>query len=199
MRVSFRRISLVAASLALFSACSSEPTSAPQARVPAPAAPSASLAVGVVNAAEHPVHLPGLRRGSPLTASFTVSQMIGTAGGTLSIPAAGVTVVVPAGALASNTLITMTARRGALVAYDFAPHGITFAKPLVFTQSLNGTSASLLNVSLLALGYYADPSQLTFTGGLVSDLTAGVTNLVSWSFTANIKHFSGYLVSCDRN
>ena len=203
MRASFRRISLVAASLALFSACSSEPTSAPQARALAPAAaPSASLlgglVGGVVGAVQNLVLVPGLLRTSPLAADITVSQTIGAAGGTLSIPAAGVTVVVPAGALSSNTLITMTARKGALVAYDFAPHGITFAKPLVFTQSLTGTNATLLSVPFLQLGYYSDPSLLTAVGGLVSELLGGTTNLLSWTFTANIKHFSGYMVGTAR-
>lgn len=201
MRASLRRISLVAASLALFSACSSEPTSAPQARVPAPAAPSADLLGGLVGGAVNLVQnlvLPGLLRTSPLAANITVSQTIGAAGGTLSIPAAGVTVVVPAGALSSNTLITMTARKGSLVAYDFAPHGITFAKPLVFKQSLTGTNATLLSVPFLKLGYYSDPSLLTAVGGLVSELLGGTTNLLSWTFTANIKHFSGYMVGTGR-
>jgi ZU5 domain len=201
MRASLRRISLVAASLALFSACSSEPTSAPQARIPAPAAPNADLLGGLLGGAVNLVQnlvLPGLLRTSPLAADITVSQTIGAAGGTLSIPAAGVTVVVPAGALSSNTLITMTARKGSLVAYDFAPHGITFAKPLVFTQSLTGTNATLLSVPFLKLGYYSDPSLLTAVGGLVSELLGGTTSLLSWTFTANIKHFSGYMIGTAR-
>jgi hypothetical protein len=202
MRVFLRRISLVAASLALFSACSSEPTSAPQAGVPAPVAPSASLlgglVGGVVNVVQNLVLVPGLLRSVPLAADITVSQTIGAAGGILSIPAAGVTVVVPAGALASNTLITMTARHGALVAYDFAPHGITFAKPLVFTQSLTGTNATLLSVPFLTLGYYSDPSLLTSVGGLVSELLGGTTNLLGWTFTGSIKHYSGYMIGMGR-
>lgn len=140
----------------------------------------------------------GLQRSAPLAADITVSQSIGTAGGTLSIPAAGVTVTVPAGAVSGPTQFTMTARAGSLIAYDFAPHGITFAKPLVFTQSLNGTNATLLNKAFLELGYYADPSQLNSVGGLLSELTSGVVNLLSWNFTANIKHFSGYMVACGR-
>ena len=66
------------------------------------------------------------------------------------------TVTVPRGALAQTTTITMTARAGTVVAYDFAPHGITFAKPLVFQQQLRGTNASLLTAPLLQLGYYSD-------------------------------------------
>ena len=91
----------------------------------------------------------GLQRTTPLAAPITVSKVIGADGGTLSIPEAGVTVTVPRGALAQTTTITMTARAGSLVAYDFAPHGITFAKPLVFSQQLRGTNASLLSAPFL--------------------------------------------------
>jgi hypothetical protein len=204
MRASLRRISLVAASLALFTACSGEPISAPKASLATPtAAPSGDLLGGliggVVGIVNNLIAMPGLLRTSPLAADITVSQTIGSAGGTLSIPAAGVTVKVPVGALSSPTLITMTARKGALVAYDFSPHGITFAKPLVFTQKLQGTNASLLTAPFLQLGYYSDPSLLTAVGGLVSELLGGAVNLLSWTYTGNIKHFSGYMMGMGRD
>ena len=189
---------MMLASLLILAGCSADTTSPSKG-----AAASSDLlggvlggVVGVVNNVLTPVV--GLARLTPLASDITVTQQIGTAGGTLSIPAAGATVVVPAGAVSAPTQFTMTARKGYVIAYDFAPHGTTFAKPLVFTQSLKGTSASLLNVTLLKLGYYADPSQLSFVGGLVSELTSGVTSLLSWTFTANIKHFSGYMIACDR-
>ena len=194
--VPIRRIGLVVAGLALISACSNEPISAPQTRPAAPAAaPSADLLGGLVT---NLLFVPGLQRTSPLPAAITVTQTIGSAGGTLSIPAAGVTVTVPAGALSASTVITMTARKGSLVAYDFAPHGITFATPLVFTQKLAGTNASLLNAGNIQLGYYADPSQLSLLGGLVSELLGGNFNLLTWTYTGSIKHFSGYVISCGR-
>ena len=202
MRPFLRRFGLVAASLALFSACSSEPTSAPARVASSVAAPSADLlgglVGGVVNVVKSLTLVPGLQRTSPLAVNITVSQTIGSSGGTLSIPAAGVTVVVPAGALSAPTLITMTARKGSLVAYDFAPHGVVFAKSLVFTQKLNGTTASLLNAAEIQLGYYADPSQLNLLGGLVSELLGGSVNLLSWTYTGNINHFSGYMMGCGR-
>lgn len=189
---------MMLAGLLLLAGCASETTSPTKA-----AAASSDLLGGVVGGVTGTLKtvltsVVGLKRSTPLAADITVTQTIGSSGGTLSIPAAGVTVVVPAGAVSSNVQFTMTARAGSLVAYDFAPHGITFAKPLVFTQSLNGTSATILNAPLLELGYYADPSQLTAVGGLVSDLTHGLVNLLSWTFTANIKHFSGYVVGCGR-
>lgn len=189
---------MMAAGLLALAGCSGDPTGSTRA-----AGASGDLTGGVPSATtgvSKPVLIGtvGLQRSLPLSADISVSQTIGTAGGTLSIPAAGVTVVVPAGAVASPTQFTMTARAGSLIAYDFAPHGVTFAKPLEFTQALNGTNATLLNKSLLSLGYYADASQLTAAGGLLSEVTLGVVDLLSWSFTANIKHFSGYMVGCGR-
>jgi len=51
---------------------------------------------------------------------------------------------------------------------------------------------------LLRLGYYSDANLLTKTGGLVSELLGGVVNALSWTFTSEIPHFSGYMVSCGR-
>ena len=191
MRASLRRIGLVAASLALFSACSSEPTSVPHARLAAPPTVPSTLLGSLLNTV-----VPGLQRTLPLASDITVSRTIGSGGGTLGIPAAGVTVTIPAGALSSSTVITMTARKGSLIAYDFAPHGITFAKPLVFTQQLSGTTATLLTAPLLKLAYYSDPNLLTALGGTASELISGTVNLLSWTFTSNINHFSGYFISC---
>ena len=194
---SHRRISALAVvALALFAACSAEPTSPP---APGASAPTHVLLGGVTSAVNNLLtSLPSVQRNVPLASSITVTRTIGVAGGTLSIPQAGVTVTVPAGALSASTVVTMTARAGSLIAYDFTPHGITFAKPLVFTQSLSGTNATVLNAPLLTLGYYTDPSLLTALEGLVSELIGGNVYMLSWNFTANIKHFSGYMVGIGR-
>ncbi|MEO6527071.1 MAG: hypothetical protein ABIP93_10635 [Gemmatimonadaceae bacterium] len=141
----------------------------------------------------------GLKRSSALLAPITVTKIIGSAGGTLTIPQAGATVTIPLGALTAPTTITMTARAGVLLAYDFAPHGITFAKPLTFTQNLAGTNASLLNAPLTQLGYYADPSALTTTIATVTELRTGTVNSLAWTFSSTITHFSGYVVTCGRS
>ena len=203
MATTFRRVSTLLAGLALLSACSGEPTSAPlppaAPAAPAANAPSADLLGGLIGTIQGTLNLVvGVHRTAPLLAPITVSQTIGSAGGTLTIPAAGVTVTVPQGALNAPTVITMTARSGLLVAYDFAPHGIVFAKPLVFTQKLTGTDASILTAPLLQLGYYSDPSLLGQLGGLVSQLLGGSVNYQSWTFTSNIPHFSGYMIACGR-
>jgi hypothetical protein len=198
MKTSFRRIGVVALGLALLSACSGEPSS-PVAPIATPSSNNADLLGTVTGLVNKTLSLvAGVQRKTPLAAPITVRQTIGSAGGTLSIPAAGVTVTVPVGALTAPTVITMTARAGYLVAYDFEPHGITFRKPLVFTQKLSGTTASLLSVPLMKLAYYSDPNLLTALGGLVSELLGGNVNLLSWTFTSTIPHFSGYMLACGR-
>lgn len=198
MVTSLRRLGALAVNLVLVAACSGDPTSAPSSPLAAPAgAPSAALLGGTTQGVTQTLtSVTGVQRTTPLAESITVTRTIDSFGGTLSIPLAGVTVTVPAGALSSATVITMTARAGSLLAYDFAPHGITFAKPLVFTQSLAGTNASLLTAP--QLGYYSDPSLLNSTGGMVSELISGTVDLVNRTFTSSIKHFSGYLISCGR-
>jgi hypothetical protein len=208
-----RRGSLLAASLLVLLATACNPE---QAAAPAPAAPpSASTLVapmagpasqdllgGLVGGLTNTLGLTnsnGVLRKTPLASSITVKKTIGRSGGVLSIPAAGVTVVVPYGALDRDTQITMTARAGYLLAYDFEPHGVTFKVPLVFNQSLNNTNVGLLTPLSLKLGYYSDPSLLGKTTALVSELIQGLTSILSRTFTAPIKHFSGYVVLTGRN
>ena len=190
-----RLVALALGAIALTSCGTDQPTAPLRVeQAIAPESPSNDL-LGTLSSL---LSMNGLQRKTALSAPITVSKSIGSEGGTLAIPAAGVTVIVPKGALTKTTTITMTARSGTLVAYDFAPHGIVFAKPLVFKQSLKGTNASLLNAPFLRLGYYADESLLTKTGALVTELLGGVVDTLSWTFTSSISHFSGYIVTCGR-
>jgi len=195
-----RRIGALALALTLV-ACSADQISAPTQMKAAPADPQAGLLGGLLGTVTDLLHLTSgdpVHRIKPLAAPITVTKEIGYYGGTLSIPEAGVTVTVPRGALMRTTTITMTARAGDLLAYDFSPTGTKFSKPLIFNQSLKGTDVTLLQVPLLRLGYYSDPGLLGELTSTVSDLLVGVTNLLDWSFTAPINHFSGYLVICGR-
>lgn len=202
MSSSIRRFGALALALTL-AACSADQVTAPPQQMQAPeAAPSASLLGGLLGTVTSVLHLTtneAIQRTKPLPAPITVTKTIGYYGGTLSIPAAGVTVTVPRGALSRNTVITMTARAGSLVAYDFSPHGITFNKPLSFSQSLKGTNVGILQLPFLQLSYYEDASLLGDVTAVVSELVGGVLNLLDWTFTAPIKHFSGYVVTCGRS
>ena len=195
----FRRASLLAVALLLVvaNACGTERAAAPSS-LATPAA-SHDLIDGLVGTVTSTLKLTtakALLRTTPLPQDITVRQTIGREGGVLAIPAAGISVVVPAGALDRETDITMTARAGSLLAYDFAPHGITFKAPLVFNQKLKGTNATLLSATQLKLGYYTDSSLLGKTTALVSEVLSGITNVLTWTFTAPIKHFSGYIIIC---
>jgi hypothetical protein len=194
MKPVLHRVAAIALSALTLVSCSTDlPTALPQLQQ-SPRQEASSDLLGLTSL----LGMNGLQRTRALAVPITVSKAIGRDGGTLAIPEAGVTVTVPTGALSASTKITMTARAGTLVAYDFAPHGITFAKPLVFSQKLSGTNATLLSAPLLRLGYYEDASLLTKTGGVVSQLLGGVVNALSWTFTSSIPHFSGYMVSCGR-
>lgn len=194
MKPTLRRLAALALGALTLASCGGESPTLPQLQQSPSEAPSSSLLGGLTAL----VGIDGLQRTTPLAAPITVTKAIGPEGGTLAIPQAGVTVTVPRGALTATTTITMTARAGSLVAYDFAPHGVVFARPLVFSQQLRGTNATLLSAPLLGLGYYEDPSLLGRTGGLVSELLGGAVNTLSWTFTSRIEHFSGYIVTCGR-
>jgi hypothetical protein len=194
MKTTLRRLATIALSALAAVSCGTEHPTLPQLQQSPPTEASSDL-LGLTSL----LGMNGLQRTKALAAPITVSKSIGSEGGTIAIPEAGVTVTVPRGALAKTTKITMTARAGTLVAYDFEPHGITFAKPLAFSQKLSGTNATLLSAPFLQLGYYQDASLLTKTGGIVSELLGGAVNTLSWTFTSQIGHFSGYMVSCGRH
>jgi hypothetical protein len=193
---SLRRAGAIALAFALVS-CSSDQVAAPQHSTASAANVSTNL-IGDLTAALHLTSAKVIRRTSPLPQPITVTKTIGWDGGTLSIPEAGVIVTVPRGALSAATVISMTARAGAPVAYDFAPHGIVFNQPLTFTQSLGGTDVGLLELPSLQLAYYGTPSVVGDVTALVSELINGVLRTADWSFSAPIKHFSGYILTCGR-
>jgi hypothetical protein len=219
MLISLRRAGLLSVALLVLvsTACGTEAVVAPSAPTTVVQAPSMQpssgasqdllggllgVVTGTVDAVTSTVGLTnanGVLRTQPLSAPITVRKTIGRSGGTISIPAAGISVTVPYGALDRDTEITMTARAGYLLAYDFAPHGVTFNVPLVFRQSLSNTTVGLLSPLALSLGYYEDPSLLGKTTALVSEVISGVTSILTRTFTAPIKHFSGYIIICGRS
>lgn len=166
---------------------------------PAPSGQSASkLLLG------SPTAVTIVQRNTPLAAPLTASAVIGILGGQLSIPGAGLKVVVPPLALTAPTRITVTAIAGSSVAYEFEPHGIRFVTPLLVTQNLVGTSANgtggLLGQPLVA-GYFKNISDLDLLSntGLVSELLGVALNLSTKQATFPVFHFSGYLIASGRD
>jgi hypothetical protein len=187
MRLRFPAVLVVAVAATLaVSACSNESPSGP-APVAAPAAASQSLLGGLLGSTSTKTIIPVLRT-TPLVSDITVSQTIGPLGGTIAIPGAGLTLVVPPLAVSRSTNFAITARKGSYVAYDMEPHGTKFLLPLVATQSLVNTNAAGLNVSV-SLGYYPDGNHVTS----VSELLSVQVDLLRLTAVASIPHFSGYI------
>jgi hypothetical protein len=171
-------------------ACTGDSPAAPKSVAPsvAPSAPSQSLLGGLLGGSTTTRTAIPLLRTTPLANDITVSQTIGALGGTIVIPSAGLTLVVPPLAVSRATNFSITARKGNYVAYDMEPHGTKFLLPLVATQSLVNTNAKLISATI-SLGYYPDGSHVTS----VSELLSVQVDLLRLTAVATIPHFSGYI------
>lgn len=85
---------------------------------------------------------PVLTRDNPLRRDELVSQWIGRDGGVIRLPRAGLTVVVPRGALDRFTRITVRAPAGDLMGYEFGPHGLQFNRPVTLRQEVTRNEVS---------------------------------------------------------
>ena len=130
-----------------------------------------------------------------------VSQRIGPAGGTITIPATGFTMVIPAGALSATLTISVTADTK-YVAYAMEPAGTQFQKDVTVTQVLANTSIGgepLQNQIYAA--YIADDSaslsgkipvaEIEPSTTIFSTLKSRVPQAQVWI----IRHFSRYMLA----
>ena len=141
-----------------------------------------------------PTTVTPLKRTTTLATSVSASAYIGPLGGVITVPGTGLTVVVPALALSSKQLITVTALPGNDVAYEFAPHGLKFPVPLIATQSLSSTEAGtgLIDPKSLFVGYFTDATKDNVISELLNvGISAGTAVFPIW-------HFSGYIVASGR-
>jgi hypothetical protein len=191
MRIT-RRLSLlaVAAVAVVASACGSDNPISPDVRTKPTPEPSAALLGS-------PATVRTLQRNTALASPIRVSKFIGLLGGTISVPGAGLTVIVPPLAVTRSMTITVTALAGSAVAYEFEPAGTKFLLPLVVTQDLSKTKTAGLNLSLFKGGYFKSTSDINQKTG-----TASVSELLNLSVTVapligvfTVTHFSGYLVA----
>lgn len=139
----------------------------------------------------------GLRREQPLAADISTEQVIGPRGGRLSIPEAGFTLDVPAGAVARETPIRVTALAGDMLAYEFGPSGTNFPIALRGTQDLRGTLAPRLpRNTRFSLGYFRTPADVdTSTGtALVAQEMQATVDQSGHRLSFRIPHFSGWII-----
>jgi hypothetical protein len=130
-----------------------------------------------------------------------VSKTIGELGGTISIPETGLTMVFPAGAVASSLQITITADED-YVAYKMDPAGTTFLQDVVVTQSLSTTELKghTLRSELFA-AYIAD-DRLKLSGKVPvleiepsHTIFSTILPRVPIAHVWTIRHFSRYMLA----
>jgi hypothetical protein len=176
--------------------CANDSVTAPSSAVPRPPSAASQTLLGTLLG--QPTTVTPLLRTAPLASSLTASATIGPLGGVLTVPGAGLTVVVPPLAVLTPTTMSVTALAGSAVAYEFAPHGIKFSVPLVATQSLKGTQAQtggLINPLSLFAGYFPDANRVTS----VSELLNLNINVLGQTSVLTIWHFSGYIIATGRS
>lgn len=201
-------------------ACTPENIAGPQASLTTPSAatatsaitaptPNASLLGGLIQTVTTVVSdilYPVVQRQTALAHPVTVTQVIPVTGGTISIPAAGMTITFARGALLTATPITVTADSGRAISYEFGPHGTLFYAPVTIAQDMSVTT--LVNNTSAAStiqGGYTPDGLLDIVNGLLAKvselLTATTTVVIGSDGTAHlgtssfiIKHFSGYIL-----
>jgi len=136
---------------------------------------------------------------TPLEQNLNTTATIGPLGGTLRLPATGLTVLVPPGAVLRNTTFGVTALAGRVVAYDFQPSGTRFLVPLVVTQSSAPIDMAppLLGLKLMRPAYFKSATDIDQQAGTatVSELLPQITIDLLGNINYVVPHFSGYIVS----
>jgi len=130
-----------------------------------------------------------------LPTANTASATIGPRGGVLTLASAGLTVIVPAGALSKTTTLSVTARAGQLLSYEFQPHGTQFAVPLQVIQDISGTELSNRSAKSLRAVYFASDSQVDDAQGFVTptEVMNVSVDQARGEASFQIHHFSGYM------
>jgi hypothetical protein len=132
----------------------------------------------------------------------SVSKQIGSAGGTIQMPAMGLTIVFPAGALKETKTITVTPD-DKYVAYKMEPSGTTFDKDVTVTQLLSFTeiAGAPLRTQLFAAYVRDDNAKLSGKVTIskadiqpsqtILSRTTGLPEAEVWV----IRHFSRYMLT----
>ena len=141
-----------------------------------------------------------VQRQIPLPSDRSWSFDVGPEGTVVRDGLTGLTIVVPAGAVASTTHLTVVALGGAALAYRFEPHGLQFAVPIHLIQSLRGlkVQSMLLGAPSLFGGYFATDSLATdaVTGeARVLEVLPILIDVKARAALLDVRHFSGYTVA----
>jgi ZU5 domain len=163
-----------------------------------PLASAATSSGATARAIRGPVLAKSMRRGKRFVGSVTVVARIDSRGGVLDIKSAGLTLVVPRGAVTRPTLFRATALQGDMVAYDFEPHGTHFGVPVRVEQSVRGTDwRQGPGAPPYEAGYFKDARQLDGRQGtaLVDEFLPVTYEARAGRMSFQVEHFSGYMIS----
>lgn len=191
---SLRRFTVLLSILVVGAACSDQ-----LAPLDSPLTPAVEVGGPYLSLSPAELTVQVLERSTPLAEDIVVSRVIGSTGGTILIPQAGLSLHVPAGALSQPTEISVRAHAGALVAYSFEPHGTQFAEVVSARQSLEGTLAADRDVQVAGRGYFADVQDVRWDANLasVTELSLVREDVGAGSIEFYLNHFSGYLIAID--
>jgi hypothetical protein len=187
-------------------ACASSDTPVTTMRVTGPPTPTfdrirATDSTLTLTNEEYSDAAPVLARTVPLRSDLVTAATIGPRGGELRIDAAGVKVVFPAGALRTTTTLTMKAMAGAVVAYDFQPHGTQFYLPVMIQQDVAATSAAAeTQPRRMYGGYYGTSLDSSFVDAArtrvwVRETQLGYLDVAKKEIKIFVGHFSGYTLA----
>jgi hypothetical protein len=194
MNRSLRLFALLASMALVGSACADHTT-------PFETIPALSVQVGGPFLSVSPVKqtVRVLERSTPLAEDLVTAKTIGSTGGTIEVPEAGLRLTIPAGALSRPTEISVRAHAGTLVAYSFEPHGTRFARVVTADQSLTGTVAEGAEVRVSTRGYFSDPASINWDSNRasVSEVSLVREAAAEGAVQFYLNHFSGYLVAID--
>jgi hypothetical protein len=193
-----RQTVLGAVAIVMLAGCADGP-SAPAAPLAPSDAPSSGLLSSVLGAVVGDL-ASVLQRPTALSAPVQATALIGSEGGTLTLPGTGLTLRVPAGAVRRPTQFSITAPAGRGIWYEFGPSGSKFDVPLVITQALPSTLlGGLLGGPKLDAVYFADGTLNEKTGtALAKEIIPITVNATGTLASFKVTHFSGYMVSTGR-
>jgi hypothetical protein len=130
-----------------------------------------------------------------------VSKTIDVSGGTISIPATGLTILFPAGAVVAPTTIRITADEK-YVAYKMEPEGTQFLKDVIVTQSLSTTEFGGRPLRSPLFAAYIANDRVQLSGNVpVTELEpshtifSSVNSLIPVAHVWIIRHFSRYMLA----
>jgi hypothetical protein len=191
----------------LISSCTDGAFQAPTAPPAAIAAQSASSAIkgpagsGIQSDAAN-IELKALWWKQKNKGVASVSRQIGPSGGTIEMPAMGLTIVFPAGALRVTKTITVTPD-DKYVAYRMEPSGTTFDKDVIVTQLLSVTELAGAPLRTQLFAAYLRDDNAKLSGKITVSKTdlqpshtvfSAITGLPQADVWV-IRHFSRYMLS----